>query len=319
MLTNVERRRLAAAALAAYPLVEPRPRFIADGENVTFRVDAGGERFLLRLHRPRRHGRCVYSPAAVRSELQWLDALRGTLCVPEPVRTRDGALTTSATAESVTRVCSVLRWQYGRIHAASPRPGHLRLLGAAMARLHTQADKWTPPPGFVRIRWDWETFFGNTMHYGDLDAADIWDVLPASLRRCFDEVAARSESLMTALGDFGLIHADLHLDNALFAAGEVRLIDFDDCGYGFRAYELAVALWELRRRDDYPAFHDALCEGYAAHRRLPPGDLDAFIAVREVAFGLWYVGMSRVNSGFRANLNATAAGIERSLTRLLTA
>jgi Ser/Thr protein kinase RdoA (MazF antagonist) len=30
-------------------------------------------------------------------------------------------------------------------------------------------------------------------------------------------------------GKVGLIHADLHLDNALFWHGDVPVIDFDDC------------------------------------------------------------------------------------------
>lgn len=45
---------------------------------------------------------------------------------------------------------------------------------------------------------------------------------------------------------FGLIHADLHLDNVLFAGGEARPIDFDDCGLGHWLYDIAVTLWLYR-------------------------------------------------------------------------
>jgi hypothetical protein len=66
-------RRVAVRALHAYPLVDPELRFVADEENATFRVDAtapdGRDRFLLRVHRPARHGRNVDSAAAVGSEL----------------------------------------------------------------------------------------------------------------------------------------------------------------------------------------------------------------------------------------------------------
>ena len=34
---------------------------------------------------------------------------------------------------------------------------------------------------------------------------------------------------------------------SLFMRREVGLIDFDDCGFGYRLYDIAVALWELRR------------------------------------------------------------------------
>ena len=79
----------------------------------------------------------------------------------------------------------VLRWMDGRLHAAAPRPVHLRRLGSAMARLHNHAAQWHPPPGFARIRWDWETFFGDTMIYGGTKAGDVWDLLPGDLRRRF--------------------------------------------------------------------------------------------------------------------------------------
>ena len=62
------------------------------------------------------------------------------------------------------------------------------------------------------------------------------------------------------------------------------------CGFGYRIYDIAVALWELRHRDDYPTFKDAVVRGYTEHRPLPAEQmehLDAFIAAREVAFGLW--------------------------------
>ena len=43
--------------------------------------------------------------------------------------------------------------------------------GSVMARLHNHAAQWDVPPGFVWIRWDAETFFGDTMVYGGINAA----------------------------------------------------------------------------------------------------------------------------------------------------
>jgi hypothetical protein len=61
-------RRVAVQALESYPLADPELRFIAHGENTTFRVDAtapdGRDRFLLRVHRPARHGRNAGQGAA---------------------------------------------------------------------------------------------------------------------------------------------------------------------------------------------------------------------------------------------------------------
>ena len=109
--------------------------------------------------------------------------------------------------------------------------------------------------------------------------------------------------VMESLDDWGLIHADLHLGNALFHRGGVKLIDFDDCGYGHRLYDLAVAVWELRDEPDYPAFRDALLNGYWSHRDVDVTHLDDFIAVRQVAFDLWFTGMAQVNPAMAVKLD----------------
>jgi Ser/Thr protein kinase RdoA (MazF antagonist) len=140
------------------------------------------------------------------------------------------------------------------------------------------------------------------------------------LRVRFDDVAATVRPLLSTIaeapGGVGLIHADLHLENALFHGPEIRLIDFDDCGFGPRAYELAVALWELRQPDDYGALREALFDGYDLP--VPAGieHLDDLIAAREVAFALWFIGTAQVNPSFQAHLDETLAGSARHLDRL---
>lgn len=325
----VRLRRLAGQALEHYDLDKARLDFLVHGENTTFRVtDADGARYLLRVHRPHRHGRGIDSSKAIRSELEWLDALRSdtALHVPKPVRSRVGELATTETAEDVDgkRVCSLLGWMNGRNRSQSARPVHLQRLGEALAQLHNHADHWVPPDGFIRIRWDHNTFFGNTMTYGIVDAADAWTLLPPHLRDTCARVADTAHQAMRTIGNdpdvFGLIHADAHLDNVLFDGKHARLIDFDDCGYGYRIYDAAVALWELRHRNDYDAFRTAFVGGYTKHRPLDKEQLehlDTFIAAREVIFGLWYVGMAQTRESFRAALPAELGHIQRSLGILL--
>jgi Ser/Thr protein kinase RdoA (MazF antagonist) len=298
-------RRVALAALAEYPLPEGRLTFVDHGENTTFRHDSPAGRYLVRVHRPQRHGQGVNTAAAIGSEIAWLRSIRADtdLDVPDALAALDGSVTVQASAVGETRVCSVLRWLDGRIHEDSARPVHLRRLGAAMAVLHGQADAWTPPREFVRIRWDHDTFFGNTMVYGGIPAEDCWMLLPKPVRARFDAVAERMTDIMASADDVGLIHADLHLGNAVFEGARVKLIDFDDCGTGPRLYDLAVALWELRLRPDYPAYFDALCAGYLPGRMIDLSRLDDYIALRQVAFGLWYTGTAQINPAFEARLD----------------
>ena len=50
---------------------------------------------------------------------------------------------------------------------------------------------------------------------------------------------------------FGVIHADYILGNVRFLGRQPGAIDFDDCGWGFVLYDLAVTLSELEGRPRY--------------------------------------------------------------------
>ena len=47
-------------------------------------------------------------------------------------------------------------------------------------------------------------------------------------------------SIQSELLDIGLCHGDFHNGNAHVLNGELTFFDFDCCGIGFRAYDLAV-------------------------------------------------------------------------------
>lgn len=79
--------RLAHSALAHYAVPEPRLIRLRHETNTTFRVLAADrQQYVLRIHNPQGH-----TVAQIRSELQWLMALRQDtdLGVPEPVLTQN--------------------------------------------------------------------------------------------------------------------------------------------------------------------------------------------------------------------------------------
>jgi thiamine kinase-like enzyme len=41
---------------------------------------------------------------------------------------------------------------------------------------------------------------------------------------------------------YGIIHRDLHLKNFLFHDGEVYVLDFENCGWGYYLFDLTVTL-----------------------------------------------------------------------------
>ena len=50
-------------------------------------------------------------------------------------------------------------------------------------------------------------------------------------------------------------------------------------------------------------FRDALLAGYRTHREIDATHLDDFIALRQVAFDLWFTGTAQVNPAFAAKLD----------------
>lgn len=297
-------RRVALDAVGQYRLPAGRLRFVDHGENTTFRHQSAAGRFLVRVHRPQRHGRHVDPIAAIESEIAWLEAIRTDtdLQVPRVLRSRTGAVTVQGRAAGETRTCSVLHWLDGRIQEDSRHPVHLHRLGTAMATLHNQADRWQPPPGFVRIDWNHEAFFGDEMVYGGVPAAQCWALFPHRLRARFEVLAERIRPVLADCADVGLIHADLHLGNVVLAGSSVKLIDFDDCGFGARLYDLAVAVWEMRDEPAYLACRDALLAGYRSVRDIDATGLDDFIALRQFAFQIWFTGTAQANPAFADDL-----------------
>jgi hypothetical protein len=138
---------LAREALRAYDLDVRGLAPLSHGDNTTFRVDAvGGERFVLRIHRPSRK-----TPEVVRSELLWLAALQHEpdLAVPVPLPTRAGELLTVTSVPGVPepRMAVLLRWLPGRFLDAGLTSTHLERVGAFIARLHELGGCFAPPGG----------------------------------------------------------------------------------------------------------------------------------------------------------------------------
>jgi Ser/Thr protein kinase RdoA (MazF antagonist) len=76
-----------------------------------------------------------------------------------------------------------------------------------------------------------------------------------------------------ARGTYSLIHADLHSGNVLVQGERAAVIDFDDAGFGWHQYDLAVALLHYREHPQFEAFRSACIAGYRSIRPISDADL----------------------------------------------
>jgi Ser/Thr protein kinase RdoA (MazF antagonist) len=310
-------RRLAVVALEAYDLHEPRLTALMHGDNTTFRVDlASGERYVLRIHRS-----IGKTPEMVRSELLWLAALQqeAALVAPTPVLTRAGELLTIAGVAGVPepRICVLFGWINGRFLEHGLTPTHLKRVGAFMARLQLSGARFELPDGFVRGRLD--NLYGKPRGIGAAQARQqldnpedeataiklVTEVCSPEDGRAVEQLIRRIRAAQLSLGHgpetFGLIHGDLHQENYLFDRGQVRAIDFDDCGYGHYLYDIAVTLFNVRFRADTAQLREGFLAGYRSIRPLSAEHehyIDTFFDLRDLQMMIWAIEM-RNHPAFR--------------------
>jgi len=265
-MNDVQASAYAKAALAAWDVPACTPRLIKNRENAVFEVAGpNGTRAALRLHRPG-----YQTDAAIRSELVWSQGLaQAGMAVPCPLQTRNGDVI--APVEDARRVASLVTWSEGvplgeggvPFSWGPDRQAQLyHALGAELAQLHRISDALTLPKWFERPRLDVDGLLGDTPLWGR-----FWE--NAALTR--GEIALLQEAraqlqdklqVFSADANFGLIHADALRENVFVQNSNVTLIDFDDGAFGFRLYDLGVAMsqnWELANAGELAA---ALFEGY---------------------------------------------------------
>jgi Ser/Thr protein kinase RdoA (MazF antagonist) len=278
----------ARRALALWGLEDAPCRFVAGRENKVYRVSSSGGDFALRLKRPG-----YRTDAELLSELQWLDAMDSAgLHVPRPQPALSGALLERIGSRRADLVSWLRGFPVGTSHAAlrlDDVPGAFRRIGAEMARLHKACDEWKTPAGFVRRAWNLEGLLGGSPVWGRFWDNPTLDAATREQLREFRAVAADDLRRLAPCLDYGLIHADLVRENVLLDGQSVRLIDFDDGGWGFRLFDIATTLLKNRNEPDYPALRAALLEGYRSIRTIDTSALDLFLALRAASYVGWIV------------------------------
>jgi len=171
-------------------------------------------------------------------------------------------------------------------------PAHSRAYGRLAAGIHTATD--ASGDAFDRFHLD-------TAHLIDGPLAAIQDRMgneaPDEIAY-LTEIAARIKPRIAALPrtppEFGICHGDLHPGNVRFdAAGEPTVFDVDCYGPGWRAYDLAVFLWnsylERRSKTWRASRWNAFLRGYREVAPLSPSSLAA-VPLFLVARQIWLMG-----------------------------
>ena len=291
--------RLALSAIRHWAIDCVRVEPIKVRENAVFAVHAtDGRRVVLRVHRLGYH-----SDESLRSELVWMKALAANgIEVPQVIPSRSGNCFERVAYDGVPgpRQVDVFEWiegaQLGSVEEGLADDPHrvertYTIVGEIAARMHNQSCAWQAPPGFQRHSWCDEGLAGDRPLWGR-----FWELeaLQPRQRTLFEQLRARLAQDLADFGKtadrFGLIHADLVPENVLIDGDRLRVIDFDDAGFGWHMFDIATSLYFIRRDRLYETARDALIAGYRRHRALPDEHvrlLPMFLAARGTTYLGW--------------------------------
>ena len=273
-------QRAAEQALINWTLDIDKLTLSSRSENVVYKVTTqSSDNYALRIHRPGYN-----SIEELNSEVNWSQALRESgVYVPKHILTRDGKHYAKVKLEPTKQIhyVGLIEWLDGEslenLIKTSEKPQIKECyfkLGELMAQVHNQSASWNPPKSFTRRKWDADGLMGDNPLWGR-----FWEVkeLKSEERRLLETVRIRLHQDLTEFektsSGYGVIHADLHAANVLVQDEKLQIIDFDDCGYSWHAYEIAVAETDAsskinKDRISSEEIRSAMIDGYDSLRPL---------------------------------------------------
>ena len=259
-------------------------RLINISENRTYLVDAS-EKFILRQHRNGYH-----TKIEIESELSWAQSLFDDHIITTPIA-RAGK-----NGELVQEVAGTHFALFDFIEGETPSENDnlvpkFKNLGGIAARTHLHSLSWRRPRGFIRKSWDLDTILGQDPFWGRWQ--DGPNVTP-EVAEVLDQAEKQVRSALTNYGKdkerFGLIHADMRLANLLVQDDDLRLIDFDDCGFGWFLFDFAAAVSFIETDPQLPDLLNAWLAGFEELRALDDQDraiIPSLVILRRLQLLAW--------------------------------
>lgn len=264
-------------------------------ENATYMVknkQTGEKDGVLRISRPGYH-----TIDELNSEMKWLEQINEytPLLVANPIKGIDGkniqTIKASDGNEYYCVICEFLPGEAPDENNEEKMVKQFKYLGETTAYLHRQTEIWNGTDKLDRIEWDFDTIIGKNAAWGDWRA---FQEMTDEERNILSQVEKVIEKHLKRYGknenNYGLIHADLRLSNILLEGDQIKVIDFDDCGFGWHLHDLASALSFIEEKPIVPKLVNAWLDGY--RKVLPFTDtdfeeIDTFIMMRRLQLTAW--------------------------------
>jgi Ser/Thr protein kinase RdoA (MazF antagonist) len=230
--------------------------------NATFSVSTeSGQKYALRLNI-----NSTRTVSNILAETQWVRELARipSVNVPTPIATLDDQFVVSALHEdSGQTICGVMyTWLEGEEIGDEPTLDQLRRVGQAIAHMHQNKSEFQLTDGAELPTFN--DFFWGTEDFLFSVRSTLSPENKTLMKQAHDLIMQFTNELY-ATSPVRIIHADFHGWNLMWHEDQVFIFDFDDCGFGVEAQDIAVALYWLNT----PTADSTLLEGYRSVRPLP--------------------------------------------------
>ncbi|WP_158234660.1 phosphotransferase enzyme family protein [Lentibacillus sediminis] len=257
-------------------------RFLTRGLNDSYLITTARKRYIYRIYR---HG--WREKEAIQFELDALRHLQSrSFAASFPIGKRDGTYLTEIRAPEGLRFGVLFAYAEGERPEINPE--NASLIGESLGKLHQVTDDFSST--------DERGFSLDLKHLVDEPATLVLPVIRKLLGKEVEgAIREIMENLKTELNnkhlETGFCHGDFHNHNLHINKSKIEVFDFDCCGIGYRAYDVAVTWWNLLTNYGHKeeACWEAFLNGYLSRRTLSKEDLDSlplFITARR----FWLLG-----------------------------
>jgi Ser/Thr protein kinase RdoA (MazF antagonist) len=224
------------------------------------------------------------TPDEIRAEWKFVDILhKNAIPVAPAIPTKKGELLIPFDAPEGTRFGVLAQYVDGKHLRHRPSSNAVKSYGSLIAQIHAVADGISLE--LIRPVIDYEILINKSMVAFDT-VVTVRAEQKAYLHRVADLLHTKVDSLPRTKPLYGMIHGDVIRANAQVSDdGLVTVLDFDMCGFGWRAYDIASYLLAIKGLPEQKEFESAFLSGYQEIRSLARNEqemLPLFMAVRAV-------------------------------------
>lgn len=271
-----------------YDLPEPlRCKFYVLGLHDNYLIESGDKKFILRVYRNNWRSR-----ENVFFELELLSFLRERNGqVAGPVRTADGRLAFEVESPEGLRMAALFYYADGCAPEEAISVDQCTLLGRTVANVHSIAESFVTRHTRPVL---------DIPYLLDKSIADINPFIESDYQAYLEQLKNSLHSILPGLkkeaGVFGICHGDVNPKNFHINADKrITLFDFDQCGYGFRAFEVGKFSSSLHSHSMKCMLMSAFLDGYEQVRPLTRQEYDLIPYFEKVAV-IWVMAIHAQNA-----------------------